>query len=125
MQLRNNYGKDAYNGDVGLITRVDKEKETLEVDFEGRIVPYSFDELDELSLSYACSVHKAQGSEYLAVVMPVCLRHYVLLQRNPLYAGITRDKRFVVLVGTRKAQAIAIRNEKERKRSTFLKERLS
>lgn len=125
MQLRNDYLKDVYNGDVGSIVGVDREKEVVEVDFEGRIVGYSFEELDEISLSYACSVHKAQGSEYPVVLMPISVQHYILLQRNLLYTGITRGKKLVILIGTKKALAIAIRNEKERKRYTLLRERLS
>jgi exodeoxyribonuclease V alpha subunit len=124
MQIRNNYDKDVYNGDIGRIVRIDREEQELSVNFDGRFVDYDFSELDELVLAYATSVHKAQGSEYPCVVMPVLTQHYVLLQRNLLYTGITRGRKLVVLVGTKKALAIAIRNNKPQMRYTLLTERL-
>ncbi|MEW6418647.1 MAG: ATP-dependent RecD-like DNA helicase [Nitrospirota bacterium] len=124
MQIRNNYDKDVYNGDIGRITSIDRELQEVTVDYDGRPVSYEYPELDEIVLAYAISVHKSQGSEYPVIVMPVLTQHYVLLQRNLLYTGITRGKKMVVLVGTKKAIAIAIRNNKPLKRYTLLKERL-
>jgi exodeoxyribonuclease V alpha subunit len=124
MQIRNNYDKDVYNGDIGRITKIDAEEQEVTVNFDGRFLGYDFSELDELVLAYATSVHKAQGSEYPAVVIPILTQHYLLLQRNLLYTGITRGKKLVVLVGTRKALAIAVHNNKTQLRYTLLKERL-
>ncbi len=124
MQIRNNYDKDIYNGDIGRIARIDAEEQELYVNFDGRLVGYDFSELDELVLAYATSVHKAQGSEYPAVVIPILTQHYLLLQRNLLYTGITRGKKLVVLVGTKKALSIAVHNNKTQLRYTLLKERL-
>ncbi|OPY67996.1 MAG: ATP-dependent RecD-like DNA helicase [Syntrophorhabdaceae bacterium PtaU1.Bin034] len=124
MQIRNNYDKDVYNGDIGRIVKIDREEQEVYVNIDGKVVSYDFSELDELVLAYATSVHKAQGSEYPCIVMPVLIQHYMLLQRNLLYTGITRGKRLVVLVGTKKALAIAVRNNKTQLRHTLLKERL-
>ncbi|MDP7384497.1 MAG: ATP-binding domain-containing protein [Nitrospinota bacterium] len=125
MQVRNNYDKDVYNGDIGFISRLSAEDQRVDVEFEGRSVPYDFSDLDELVLAYAVSIHKSQGSEYPAVVIPLHTQHYVMLQRNLLYTGLTRGKRLVVLVGTKKALSIAIRNAPEGGRLTMLKERLA
>jgi exodeoxyribonuclease V alpha subunit len=124
MQIRNNYDKDVYNGDIGRIVKIDREEQEVGVNFDGKIVGYDFSELDEIVLAYATSVHKSQGSEYPAVVLPILSQHYVLLQRNLLYTGITRGKRLVVIVGTKKALRIAIHNNKPQLRYTLLKERL-
>lgn len=125
MQLRNNYDKDVFNGDVGRICRVDRENRELTVRFDERNVIYSAEELDEITPAYAISVHKSQGSEYPAVVMPVLTQHYVLLQRNLLYTGVTRGKRLVVLVGSPRALSIAVNNNKMHKRHTWLAKRLA
>lgn len=125
MQLRNNYDKEVFNGDLGYIERVDMEDRTLFVCFDGRTVEYDVSELDELTLAYATTIHKSQGSEYPIVVMPVMMTHYVMLQRNLIYTGITRAKKICVLVGTKKALSFAIRNLSVLKRNTKLKERLS
>lgn len=125
MQLRNNYDKDVYNGDLGYVRSVDMEERTLAVDFDGRTVEYEAPELDELTLAYATTIHKSQGSEYPIVVMPVLMTHYVMLQRNLIYTGITRAKKICILVGQPKALAYAIRNIKVLKRNTRLKERLA
>jgi len=125
MQVVNNYQKEVFNGDIGRITAVHLEQQQLKVDFDGRAVSYEFSELDELVLAYAVSVHKAQGSEYPVVIMPVMTQHYVLLQRNLVYTGVTRGRNLVVLVGTKKALAIAIRNDEPRRRYTRLRERLA
>lgn len=125
MQLRNNYDKEVFNGDLGYIEKVDMEDRTLFVCFDGRTVEYDVSELDELTLAYATTIHKSQGSEYPIVVMPVLMTHYVMLQRNLIYTGITRAKKICVLVGTKKALSFAIRNLSVLKRNTKLKERLN
>ena len=124
MQIRNNYDKEVFNGDIGMIDAVDMAARNLKVNFDGRIVEYDVTELDELTLAYATTIHKAQGSEYPIVVMPVLMNHFVMLQRNLIYTGITRAKKILVLVGTRKALAYAVRNVTVTKRNTLLKERL-
>jgi exodeoxyribonuclease V alpha subunit len=124
MQMRNNYDKDVFNGDIGRVAAIDREVQEVTIDFDGRRVSYEFLELDELTLAYAISVHKSQGSEYPVVIMPVHTQHFMLLQRNLLYTGITRGKRLVILVGTWKALAIAIKNNTPQKRYTMLRARL-
>uniref|UniRef100_UPI0026387E19 SF1B family DNA helicase RecD2 n=1 Tax=Aminiphilus sp. TaxID=1872488 RepID=UPI0026387E19 len=124
MQIRNNYDKEVFNGDMGRIVRLDREEQTVTVRVEGRDVPYDFSEMDELVHAYAVSVHKSQGSEYPAVVIPLLTQHYMLLQRNLLYTAVTRGKKLVVLVGTRKALAIAVRNDRREKRYSLLTERI-
>jgi len=124
MQIRNNYDKDVYNGDIGRIVSMDKEAQEVTVSFDGKRVDYDFSDLDEIVLAYAVSVHKSQGSEYPVVVMPLLTQHYLLLQRIMLYTAITRGKKLVVIIGTKKALGIAIRNNKQQLRYTRLKERL-
>ena len=125
MQQRNNYDKDVFNGDLGYIREVDTEERTLKVDFDGKWVEYDITELDELTLAYATTIHKAQGSEYPIVVMPVLMTHFVMLQRNLIYTGITRAKKICVLIGAMKALAYAVRNVSVLKRNTSLRERLN
>ena len=125
MQQRNNYDKDVFNGDLGYIREVNTEERTLKVDFDGKWVEYDVTELDELTLAYATTIHKAQGSEYPIVVMPVLMTHFVMLQRNLIYTGITRAKKICVLLGAAKALAYAVRNVSVLKRNTRLKERLN
>ncbi|WP_337652029.1 ATP-dependent RecD-like DNA helicase [Alistipes shahii] len=125
MQLRNNYDKDVFNGDLGYIREVDTEDRMLTVDFDGKKVEYDVTELDELTLAYATTIHKAQGSEYPIVVMPVLMTHFVMLQRNLIYTGITRAKKICVLIGAMKALAYAVRNMSVLKRNTSLRERLN
>jgi exodeoxyribonuclease V alpha subunit len=117
MQIENDYDKEVYNGDIGYIGDVDPEAGELVVSFDGRSVTYGFGELDTLVPAYAATIHKSQGSEYPAVIIPVLTQHYAMLQRNILYTGITRGKRLVVLVGQKKAIAIAVRNVSGRRRS--------
>ena len=124
MQIRNNYEKEVFNGDIGTVDRVDLEDHTLTVRFDDRLVEYDATELDELVLAYATTIHKAQGSEYPVVVMPVLMTHYVMLQRNLLYTGITRAKKGLVLVGTKKAIAHAVRTVTVTRRNTKLSDRL-
>jgi exodeoxyribonuclease V alpha subunit len=120
MQIRNNYDLEVFNGDIGRIEALDETERTLSVKFDGRLVTYERADLDELVLAYACSIHKSQGSEYPCVVIPVHTQHYVMLQRNLLYTGITRARKLVVLVGTKRALAIAVKNDKTESRFTQL-----
>ena len=122
MQIENDYDKEVYNGDIGYVEDVDAEAGELTAGFEGRSVAYGFGELDALVPAYAATVHKSQGSEYPAVVIPVMTQHYAMLQRNLLYTGVTRGKRLVVLVGQKKAVAIAVRNVSGRRRWSKLDE---
>ncbi|HSX03638.1 MAG TPA: ATP-binding domain-containing protein, partial [Rhabdochlamydiaceae bacterium] len=124
MQIRNNYQKEVFNGDVGFIQEIDVSEQTLKVSFDEKIISYEFLELDELELAYAVSIHKYQGSECPCIIIPIHTSHYKLLYRNLLYTGITRGKRLVVLVGTKKALSIAVRNEDVKKRHTGLKSRI-
>jgi exodeoxyribonuclease V alpha subunit len=124
MQLRNNYDKGVFNGDLGRIVGIDQEDGSVKVDFVERIVGYDSDELDEIGLAYATSVHKSQGSEYPVVVMPLHTSHYLLLHRSILYTAVTRGKKLVVIVGSRKALEMAIRNFRVEKRNTGLREKL-
>ena len=124
MQIKNNYDKDVYNGDIGIIESVNETDRTLKVNFDGRSIEYDISELDELVHAYATTIHKSQGSEYPVVVMPVMMNHYVMLQRNLIYTGITRAKKVLVIVGTRKALTYAVKNVTVTKRNTLLKERL-
>jgi exodeoxyribonuclease V alpha subunit len=110
MQVENDYDKEVYNGDIGFVEDVDSEAGELTARFDDRIVSYGFGELDMLVPAYAATIHKSQGSEYPAVVIPVMTQHYAMLQRNLLYTGITRGRRLVVLVGQKKAIAISVRN---------------
>jgi exodeoxyribonuclease V alpha subunit len=124
MQIRNNYAKGVFNGDIGTISRIDRNTQKIIVKYNGRPVDYEFFELDELVLAYAVSVHKSQGSEYRAVILPVMTQHFILLQRNLIYTGVTRAKELVVLIGTRQALAIALRNDKPQRRMTRLCDRI-
>jgi len=125
MQIRNNYDKDVFNGDIGRIHDVNLEDQHLTVEFDGRRIRFDFSELDELVHAYACSIHKSQGSEYPAVVLLMATQHFKLLQRNLLYTGLTRGRKLVCLVGSSKAVYIAPRNNVIRLRRTGLRERLS
>jgi len=122
MQIENDYDKDVYNGDIGYIDDVDPDAGELTVSFDGRAITYGFGELDTLVPAYAATIHKSQGSEYPAVVIPLMTQHYTMLQRNLLYTGVTRGKRLVVLVGQKKAVAIAVKNVSGRRRWSKLKE---
>lgn len=124
MQIRNNYDKEVFNGDMGRVVKVDPELREVVISFDGREIPYDYNDLDEIVLSYAVSVHKSQGSEYPAVIVPLVMQHYMLLQRNLIYTAVTRGRKLVILVGSKKALAIAVNNNKIRKRYTRLRERL-
>jgi exodeoxyribonuclease V alpha subunit len=125
MQVENDYDREVYNGDLGIVRRIDPAEGELVAEFDGREVSYGFGELDELVLAYATTIHKSQGSEYPAVVIPVTTQHYTMLARNLLYTGVTRGKRLVVLIGQRKALAIAVRNQGGRRRWSKLREWLA
>ncbi len=125
MQIENDYDKEVYNGDIGYVADVDPDDGELTASFDGRSVIYGSGELDTLVPAYAVTIHKSQGSEYPAVVIPMLTQHYAMLQRNLLYTGITRGKRLVVLVGQKKAVAIAVRNVSGRRRWSKLREWLT
>ena len=124
MQIRNNYEKEVFNGDIGLIKSIDAEKQQMVVMYDDNPVLYDYSELDEIVLAYTISVHKAQGSEYAAVVIPILAQHYLLLQRNLIYTAATRARRLLVMVGSKKALATGVKNDRITKRYTYLSERL-
>lgn len=124
MHLKNNYSKDVFNGDSGIITDIDTHNNIVSVDYDGKIVEYDAAELDEISLAYAITVHKSQGSEYPAVIIPLLTQHYALLQRNLLYTAVTRGKKLVIIIGTEKALSIALENNRPHERLSRLEERL-
>ena len=124
MQIRNNYDKDVYNGDIGTVTKVDLDERMLYAEFDGRTVSYEVSELNELVLAYATTVHKSQGSEYPIVIMPIMMSHFVMLQRNLIYTGITRAKKIMILVGQKKALAYCIHNLTVDQRNSRLCQRL-
>ncbi|RLC32269.1 MAG: ATP-dependent RecD-like DNA helicase [Deltaproteobacteria bacterium] len=125
MQIRNNYDKEVFNGDLGRIRSIDPDSREVIISFDGRDVVYHFSELDEIVLAYAVSVHKSQGSEYPAVVIPILTQHYMLLQRNLIYTAVTRGEKLVVMVGSKKALSIAVNNNRMEKRYTYLSKRLA
>jgi exodeoxyribonuclease V alpha subunit len=124
IQTENDYDKEVFNGDIGQILKIDPMEREVTVKFDQREVVYEFGELDEVSLAYAITIHKSQGSEFPVVVIPVAMQQYLLLQRNLLYTGVTRGKRLVVLVGQRKALATAVRNNRTEHRFSGLLARL-
>jgi exodeoxyribonuclease V alpha subunit len=124
MQIKNNYDKDVYNGDIGRIKTIDLDNQEVIISFDNRNVIYEYNDLDEIVLAYAVSVHKSQGSEYPAVVIPIHTQHFILLQRNLIYTAVTRGRELVVMVGTQKALAIGVKNDKTQKRFSYLQHRL-
>ncbi len=124
MQVRNDYEKDVFNGDIGAVTGIDRARYRLYVNFDGREVSYEKDDLNDITLAYAVSVHKAQGSEYQAVIMPLLTQHFMMLQRNLFYTALTRAKKLCIIIGSFKALYIAIKNDKPVKRNDLLKEKL-
>jgi exodeoxyribonuclease V alpha subunit len=125
MHLKNNYHKEVFNGEIGRICEIDRKKEVLDINYDDRIISYDFTEIDEINLAYAISVHKSQGSEYPAVIVPLTTQHYALLQRNLLYTAITRGSKLVILIGTQRALAIALKNDKPGQRLSSLASRLT
>jgi len=120
IQTENDYDKDVFNGDIGTIERIDPAEHEVTIRFDERSVKYDFGELDEVSLAYAVTIHKSQGSEFPAVVIPIATQHYMLLQRNLIYTGITRGKKLVVLTGQKKALGIAVHNDRPQRRYSGL-----
>jgi exodeoxyribonuclease V alpha subunit len=110
MQTENDYDKEVFNGDIGFIRSIDADNQELVIDFEGRAVQYPFSDLDQLTLAYATTIHKSQGSEYPAVVIPLTMQHYMMLKRNLVYTGVTRGRKLVVLIGQKKAMAMAVKS---------------
>jgi exodeoxyribonuclease V alpha subunit len=125
MQLRNDYDRNVYNGDVGVVVRIDAEENTMTARFDDRDVDYDATDLDDLCLAYACTVHKSQGSEYPAVVMPLLTTHFIMLSRNLVYTGVTRGKRLVVLVADPRALELALSSGRQEGRRTLLADRLA
>jgi exodeoxyribonuclease V alpha subunit len=125
IHLRNNYQKEVFNGDIGTIAAADPVRQVLTVDYDGRLVDYDFSETDELALAYAITVHKSQGSEYPAVIVPLITQHYTMLERNLLYTAMTRARRLVVLIGTPKAVQVAMTRNDPRRRLSLLAARLN
>jgi exodeoxyribonuclease V alpha subunit len=124
IQTENDYDKDVFNGDLGVVESINRVEQDMVVNFEGRSVEYDFGDLDELSLAYVLSIHKSQGSEFPCVVIPLHTQHYMMLQRNLLYTAVTRGKRLVILVGTKKALGMAVRRQDTNQRHTALRRRL-
>jgi len=125
IQRINNYDKEVFNGDIGIISSIDIEDSLFQITFDERIVDYEFNELDEIALAYATSIHKAQGLEYPAVVIPMAMQHFMLLERNLLYTGVTRGKQLVVVIAQPKALAMAVKNQRSQRRITNLISRLN
>jgi exodeoxyribonuclease V alpha subunit len=124
IQTENDYNRDVYNGDLGIIEKINRIEQQMVVNFEGRLVEYDFADLDELALAYVLSIHKSQGSEFPCVVIPLHTQHYMMLQRNLLYTAVTRGKKLVVVVGTKKALAMAVKRQDTSQRYTALRKRL-
>jgi len=125
MQIENNYDKNVYNGDIGIIHAISHEEAEVTIAFDDRLVVYDFGECDEIVLAYATTIHKSQGSEYPAVVIPLMMQHYTMLRRNLIYTGITRGKKLVIVIGEKKALAIAVKHRAEQKRWSSLNLRLT
>ena len=124
MQTENDYDKEVYNGDLGVIKTINAEDSEVTITFDKHDVHYSFDELDQIVLAYATTIHKSQGSEYPVVVIPLMMQHYTMLQRNLIYTAITRGKNLVILVGQKKALSLAIQSKNDQKRWSILKEKI-
>jgi exodeoxyribonuclease V alpha subunit len=125
METQNDYDREVFNGDLGTVSRIDEEEGALVVNFEGREVIYPYGELDTLAPAFATTIHKSQGSEYPAVVIPITTQHYTMLARNLVYTGVTRGRQLVVVIGQRKALGIAVRGGQMKPRWTKLKEWLA
>lgn len=125
LQKKNDYDREVFNGDMGTITSIDLEEQEVSVQFAERQVSYDYADLDEITLAYSVTVHKAQGSEYPVVILPLYMQSYLMLSRNLLYTGLTRAKQLAVLVGPKKAIGLAVRQVKDQQRYTLLSQRLS
>lgn len=124
MQIENNYDKNVYNGDIGIIASISHEESEVVISYDERLVVYEFGECDEIVLAYATTIHKSQGSEYPAVIIPLMMQHYTMIKRNLIYTGITRGKKLVIVVGEKKALAIAVKQRGEQTRWSSLRIRL-
>jgi exodeoxyribonuclease V alpha subunit len=124
IQLKNDYDKEVFNGDLGIIAAIDSVEQEVIISFDGRDVTYDYADLNEINLAYAISIHKSQGSEYPVVILPLYLQHYIMLSRNLVYTGLTRAKKLAIVIGSSKAIAIAVKHNNERQRYTRLRERL-
>jgi exodeoxyribonuclease V alpha subunit len=124
IQLKNDYDKEVFNGDLGVVAAIDTTEQEVVIQFDGRDVTYDYADLNEVNLAYAISIHKSQGSEYPVVILPLYLQHYIMLSRNLVYTGLTRAKKLAIVIGSQKAIAIAVKQRNERQRYTRLKERL-
>ena len=124
IQTENNYDRDVFNGDLGIVESINRIEQVMSVNFEGRTIEYDFGDLDELALAYVLSIHKSQGSEFPCIVIPLHTQHYLMLQRNLLYTAVTRGKKLVVLVGSKQALGMAIRRVDTGLRYTALRNRL-
>jgi exodeoxyribonuclease V alpha subunit len=125
MQVENDYDKEVFNGDLGIVAAIEPDAQEIAIDFDGRRVAYRFGELDQVVLAYATTIHKAQGSEYPAVVLTLAMQHYMMLRRNLVYTGITRARELVVVVGEKRALGLAVRGRPEERRWSKLREWLS
>ncbi|NJK50836.1 ATP-binding domain-containing protein [Candidatus Gracilibacteria bacterium] len=124
IQLKNDYEKEVFNGDLGVVGEIDTTEQEVTISFDGRDVAYDYADLNEVSLAYAISIHKSQGSEYPVVILPLYLQHYIMLSRNLIYTGLTRAKKLAIVIGSQKAIAISVKQRNERQRYTRLRERL-
>jgi exodeoxyribonuclease V alpha subunit len=124
IQLKNDYDKEVFNGDLGVVAAIDTTEQEVIIQFDGRDVTYDYADLNEVNLAYAISIHKSQGSEYPVVILPLYLQHYIMLSRNLVYTGLTRAKKLAIVIGSQKALAIAVKQRNERQRYTRLRERL-
>jgi exodeoxyribonuclease V alpha subunit len=124
MQLKNDYNKEVFNGDLGMVMNIDHTEKEVTIDFDGRDVVYDYADLNEITLAWATSIHKSQGSEYPVVILPLYTQHYIMLSRNLFYTGLTRAKKLALIVGSEKAIAIAVKQVKQQQRYTRLRERL-
>ena len=122
MQTENNYDKDTYNGDIGIISAINHEEQEVTIDFYGNKVIYDYEDLDQITLAYATTIHKSQGSEYPAVIIPITMQSYMMLRRNLVYTAITRGKKLVVIIGEKKAFAMAVKDSKSSNRYSRLKD---
>jgi exodeoxyribonuclease V alpha subunit len=122
MQTENNYDKDTYNGDIGVISDINQEEQEITIDFYGNKVIYDYEDLDQITLAYATTIHKSQGSEYPAVIIPITMQSYMMLRRNLVYTAITRGRKLVVIIGEKKAFAMAVKDGKSSNRYSRLKD---